>query len=132
MNIKSNNNISKIKRYKKFIYNAKLEGDESLPMGAAFYVYYQKTKSSNLDKASINDLYLGRNFLKNDEKKRDRKTDKKKFRIYTKKLNLLAARYLVDKRVIGRCSGRAEWGTKPCQNRSILAKDLTIIKWLIF
>ena len=47
-----------------------------MPIGAAFYVYYQKTKSSNLDKASINDLYLGRNFLKNDEK-RIEKLDKK-------------------------------------------------------
>ena len=57
MNIKSNNNISKIKGIKN-LFIMPSSGDESLPIGAAFYVYYQKTKSSNLDKASINDLYL--------------------------------------------------------------------------
>lgn len=122
MNIKSNNKISKIKGIKN-LFIMPSSGDESLPIGAAFYVYYQKTKSSNLDKASINDLYLGRNFLKNDEKKEIEKLDKKKFRIYTKNLNLLAARYLVDKKVIGRCSGRAEWGARALGNRSILARS---------
>ena len=62
--------------------------------------------------------------------KKDRKLDKKKFRIYTKNLNLLAARYLVDKKVIGRCSGRAEWGARALGIGQFA--DLTIIKWLIF
>ena len=46
MNIKSNNNISKIKGIKN-LFIMPSSGDESLPIGAAFYVYYQKTKSSN-------------------------------------------------------------------------------------
>ena len=124
MNVKANKLISKLKEIEDFFFMPSC-GDDSLSFGAALHFYYQKTKSKNFKKSSINNLYLGNKYEIDEENKilnKYKLKSKNKFIIYKKNLNSIAAKLLKDGKVIGRCADRAEWGARALGNRSIIAR----------
>ena len=94
--------------------------DESLVFGALWKINLKE----NLKTFRVDNLYLGRNFdsesdifIKN--KKVDKKYEFLKFE-NSQKLNFYVAELLSKNKIIGRCSGREEWGARALGNRSII------------
>lgn len=123
MNIKANKLISEISEIKKVFFMPS-SGDESLALGAALYGYYKNRKFSN--KSKLDDLYLGKDYkyLESiDEIKSFSKKYKQKIKILKNiDKEKLIAKLLSEKKIIGRCCGRSEWGARSLGNRSILCR----------
>tara|TARA_Y100000389_G_C17459312_1_gene520481 strand:- start:250 stop:2481 length:2232 start_codon:yes stop_codon:yes gene_type:complete len=91
--------------------------DAGISFGAALWGAFNLMKGINRNNLSFDDAYTGRNYS-NDEVK----NLLKKFNIsYSKKDNYKIAQYIADRKIIGRCSGRSEYGPRALGNRSILA-----------
>lgn len=91
--------------------------DAGISFGAALWGVFNLIKGVHRKNLLFNNAYTGRNYS-NDEI-----IDLlKKFNIsYSKKNNYKVAKYIADKKIIGRCSGRSEYGPRALGNRSILA-----------
>ena len=94
--------------------------DESLVFGALWKI----NNKENIITKKIKNLYYGRNFENNAEKFIEdndiiKSYDVIKFDNY-KELNTHVSQLLCDNEIIGRCSGREEWGARALGNRSII------------
>ncbi|MBI4039373.1 hypothetical protein HY388_00915 [Candidatus Daviesbacteria bacterium] len=124
MNVKANQKIAELDEVKKiFIFPSC--GDESLAIGAC-YVGYQrliKQQGRQADICPISDLYLGPSYS-NEEIERFLKKENY-FAKYTidklEKIEERVAQLLAQGQVVGRLSGRMEWGARALGNRSLLA-----------
>ena len=97
--------------------------DESLIFGALWKANNQKSEILK-NHAKISNLYYGQNFedkvtdfIKDNDIENNYRV--KKFDNY-KELNSYVAQLLCDNEIIGRCSGREEWGARALGNRSII------------
>ena len=97
--------------------------DESLVLGALWKANNKKSETLKNHK-KITNLYYGQNFedkasnfIKENNVEKNYRV--KKFDEY-KELNFYAAQLLSDNKIIGRCSGREEWGARALGNRSII------------
>lgn len=116
MNVKANMLIAKLSGVNNvFVFPSC--GDESLPIGAANYIYYKQTMKHP---EPLEGFYFGDNFsvLENELNKLD------KSKIEIKKENnieLKIAQLLANGEIVGRVKGRMEFGARALGNRSILA-----------
>jgi len=124
MNVKANMKISQLPDVKS-IFVMPSCGDESNAIGCCLYGYhlYCKEKNINFNPIPIKDLYLGpeynEEYVKNliKEKNLEEKYIIKK----EKDINKEVARLLSKGEIVGRCTGKSEWGARALGNRSILA-----------
>ncbi len=95
-------------------------GDESCVFGALWKI----NKKKNINIKKISNLYYGKNFEKEAEKfikenEIEKEYNVNKFENY-EKLNNYISQLLSENKIIGRCSGREEWGARALGNRSII------------
>lgn len=119
MNVKATKKISELGIVDKLFVTPSC-GDESLGFGAIFL----KQKEINIKQNFINNLYLGESFS-NEKVFSDYQKSRFKDLLYFEKLdfeelNKVLAKYLTEKKIIGRFSGKSEWGARALGNRSIL------------
>ncbi len=98
-------------------------GDESNPIGAAYYAYMHHLKG-NLNKIKpIKELYLGPSFSNDEIEEFIKKKElKRKYKVsYYKDIEGVIAELIAKGEVVARFAGRAEWGARALGNRSILA-----------
>ena len=116
MNVKLNKKIMELDRVDKPYFMPSC-GDESNPIGAAFYIYKEKTKK---DPKPLKDLFLGIKYS-NDEVKEFLKKYEDKYVIkYYENIEEKIASLLADFKVVARFWDRCEWGARSLGNRAIL------------
>ncbi len=119
MNVKATKKISELEVVKN-LFVAPSCGDESLGFGAIFL----KQKDNKIKQELINNLYLGESFSNEDIFYEFQKSNWKNLLTVEKlefdELNSVLAKNLTEKKIIGRFSGRSEWGARALGNRSIL------------
>jgi carbamoyltransferase len=127
LNIKAMMEISKIPELKSLWVGA-TSNDESLPMGALFQAYHMEYQK---EPVLLDTVYLGNSYSKGDvEKFLSTISAPENFTIIKNISDDAIADILVDQNVIGRFSGRMEFGQRSLGNRSILAnpKDPKMIR----
>lgn len=120
MNVKLNQKIHESSKVRKVFYMPS-GSDESSPIGAAYLAHFQLSGRSNIQ--VIQDLYWGLSFL-NDEVKDflNKVRASKKYKVaHFDDIEKEIARLIYDGKIVGRMSGRMEWGARALGNRSILA-----------
>lgn len=133
MNIKVNKRIIEIPEVES-IFVCPSCGDESLSIGAAYYLYSQKCieRGKIPDTFPLKDLYLGDSFSDKDIKEIIKEyIYKPKFGFeYVDNIEKKIAELLANKNIVARCKGRMEFGARALGNRSILAdpSDLSVIR----
>ena len=122
MNVKTNLLISKINK-KVNLFVPPSPDDSSQAMGAcyAYYLLYKKNEIKKLK--PLKDAYLGPSAKISLNIKK--KFKQKKYRIIKKNINQVAAKLLLNNKIIARFCGRAEFGARALGNRSILASPLS-------
>lgn len=111
MNVKNNLNITNIKGIKN-LFVPLAPDDSSLSMGAVYYYNSIILKNKSYP---IENGYLGPKIFYSYIK------SKKKIIIKTKNINEYASKLLYNGKILGRVSGRAEFGARSLGNRSIIA-----------
>lgn len=136
LNVKANKVIRELKEVKKaFFYPAADDG--GTPVGAALEGYIQLCKQKKITPKlnPIEDIYYGQQF-NNMEIEAVLKKSKwyKKAQFIKNGIEKNIARLLADGKIVGRFTGRDEWGPRALGNRSILAdpRDLKVINRLNF
>ena len=117
MNIKMYNKLAKEKRVKK-IYNAPSGGDESISIGACYYLNRKKNS------LPIKNLSLGQPLLTKNEKLEDvivAAFAKKKYKIQKNTSPEKVAKLLIKNKIIALANGREEFGARALGNRSIVS-----------
>lgn len=125
MNIKVNKLINELPEVKKLVV-CPSSGDESVPIGAAYYGN-EKFNLRFKDTKKINNLYLGKKIDTENLNKviKKFKLKKKVFKSY-KDLNKYCAKLLKKDEIIARVCGRMEFGARALGNRSVLANPSNI------
>jgi carbamoyltransferase len=123
MNVKVNQKIREIKNIHTFTPCASA-ADESIIFGAAYYGYQQLCQQAGkkFEPFELTNLYLGPAYgneaidavLKNDKRLKSCTIRK------VRDIELTIARLLAKGHIVGRFSGRMEWGARALGNRSIL------------
>lgn len=132
MNVKANQRIAELDEVERiFIFPSC--GDESLTIGACYVGHQMLMKKQGREPAiqPISDLYLGPSFS-NEEIERFLKKENYFGKYTIDKLDNIEekiAQLLAQGKVVGRLSGRMEWGARALGNRSLLAspKDLDVV-----
>jgi carbamoyltransferase len=119
MNIKANKELLDLDTVRS-LFVVPSSGDESCVFGALWKI----NKKENVNTTKITNLYYGINFKDKAEKFiKDNNIEKEyellKFDNYVK-LNEHVSQLLSENKIIGRCSGREEWGARALGNRSII------------
>tara|TARA_B100000780_G_C21102011_1_gene444768 strand:- start:8 stop:1780 length:1773 start_codon:yes stop_codon:yes gene_type:complete len=119
MNIKANKELLDLDTVHS-LFVVPSSGDESCVFGALWKI----NKKENINTTKITNLYYGINFKDKAEKFiKDNNIEKEyellKFDNYVK-LNEHVSQLLSENKIIGRCSGREEWGARALGNRSII------------
>lgn len=119
LNVKNNLQISKINKIKN-IFVPPSPDDSSQSMGACYYNYINEFFNKDMP-LPLTNAYLG--YEISNEKVTDilKFVDKSKYQIIKKNINYHAVKLLIKKKIIARCSGKAEFGARALGNRSILA-----------
>ncbi len=119
MNVKANMRLAYLERIKDIFFTPSA-GDESNPIGAAYYTYI---KLGGKHFNPITNLYLGPSFSNDYIGEFIKKNDLKgKYKIdYYKDIEGVIGELIAKGEVVARFSGRAEWGARALGNRSILA-----------
>ena len=122
MNVKANMLIQQLSEVNS-MYVMPSAADESLSIGAALHIYYQKTKDKDHKKSIFDDLYLGTNLSSTDIKSAmsELKSSKNVYIYEPRNINDFAANKLSKGEIISFCRGKMEWGARALGNRSILA-----------
>jgi carbamoyltransferase len=130
MNVKANMLISQLEEVES-IYVMPSCGDESLSIGAALRVYYERTNGSDFTNSILNDLYLGGDNTRQEERSAiDNLIDSEVVEVMEpENINLETAKIVAKGGVVARCSGKMEWGARSLGNRSIVcrADDFTVV-----
>ena len=125
MNVKATKKISELD-YVENIFVTPSCGDESLGFGA---IYLRQTESDTKYN-QINNLYLGEDFSNENiffSYKKNRWDKLLNFeKLEFDQLNKVLAQHLSEKKIIGRFSGKSEWGARALGNRSILCDPRNI------
>jgi len=126
MNVKANKLISELPEVE-FVNCFPSCGDETNAFGAAF-LGYEKNKDKNAPQIDFGNFCLGTNASFDIEDAKAKYNDKVNFR-KSDDINEDVVNFLLDRKIIARCSGRMEFGARALGNRSILASpdDLKII-----
>ncbi len=98
--------------------------DTSQSIGGALALHSQliDEKKTKINISSIPSPYLGVGIEKKEIESFIKKIKKnKKYRIYNKKINYYASKFLSKNYILARCVGRAEFGARALGNRSILS-----------
>jgi carbamoyltransferase len=121
MNVKMNMALSQMPEVKN-IHVLPSCGDESNPIGGAYYVYLQLCKERKIkpDVQRVKDLYLGPSYDDEVEAYLNKPSIKKKYKI--RPLDEKEVAQLIAKgEVVARSSGRMEFGARSLGNRAIIA-----------
>ena len=121
MNVKANMLIAELPEVTSF-YVMPSAADESLSIGACLHRYYNGTKKLDHTESIFDNLYLGGDFTKKQEKVAIQ--DKCGGDIEVKELDDVdgsVATLLANGEIVARSRGRMEWGARALGNRSILA-----------
>lgn len=125
MNVKANQKILELDEVHSMI-SMPSSGDESLAIGAAYAYYIGKHGCRSL--VPISDIYWGSEYSESEIANIVQKMDlssKYKVEFFDRKkgyyIEKKVAALLSENSVVGRFSGRAEWGARALGNRSILA-----------
>ncbi len=121
MNVKMNMLISEISELKT-IHVLPSCGDDSNPIGGAYYAYLKICKDKNItpEIERITDLYLGPSFDTEVEPYIEKNNLREKYII--KKMDPHnIAQMLAKGEIVARCVGRMEWGARSLGNRCIMA-----------
>ncbi|MBL4710093.1 MAG: hypothetical protein JKY48_16810 [Flavobacteriales bacterium] len=121
MNVKAMGQIAKLEEVDD-IFIGGSAGDESHIISTAYCVAqdYSETWNSNNIK-SLDNLYLGTEFSKKDEKEVLKRLDLSKYEIIENYSNKQVAKLIYDGNIIARSVGRMEFGQRSLGNRSIIA-----------
>ncbi|OGM04067.1 hypothetical protein A2715_04985 [Candidatus Woesebacteria bacterium RIFCSPHIGHO2_01_FULL_39_32] len=123
MNVKVNQKIAKLSEVKR-LFVCPSASDESSVFGAAYFgfKYLCKEKGINFRPETLDNLYLGPNFEDKGLKKAMIKAKiSKKYKINKyKNIEKVIADLLAEGKIVGRFTGRMEWGARALGNRSIL------------
>ena len=136
LNVKANKKIREMKEINNFfVYPAADDG--GTPVGAALegYVRLCSEKKVLAKVHSIKDIYYGAEHTDDEiEEFISNSTWKKKSVYLTKNIEKNIAEFLSKGKIVGRFSGRDEWGPRALGNRSILAdpRNLSVIHKLNF
>ena len=131
MNIKANMKIHEMEEVKEFFVSGS-GGDESLPVGAVYE--YNSTKNKNLSKNLQNMMmspYLGKSYNHEEILSWIKKKNlKNKYKVLDNLTYKKISKFLAEGKVIGRISGRMEFGARSLGNRAILAdpRNKTIVE----
>jgi carbamoyltransferase len=127
MNVKANGKLNQINGFKN-IFVPISPSDETNAIGACYYATEQHFLRNNLNPDKIKPLispYLGPELDDKDLLKKIKKFKKgKKIKLINNFKNNQVINYLMKGKVIGRASGRAEFGQRALGNRSIIANPL--------
>lgn len=119
MNVKANLRVAKTE-WVDDMYVCPSCGDESLSMGGAALMHFQKT--GDKQKHPLKNLYLGSGYTNDDVKKAIEKFDLSDYEVtFHDDINDHVGKELANNEVVARVNGRMEWGARALGNRSILA-----------
>jgi carbamoyltransferase len=123
MNVKANMIISMIPELRDLFVMPSC-GDESLPIGAAQYVYYSSylNSSNSAEIPPLADLYLGPDFDLHSENIRRLASGSNVEIADSSDVEGAVAELLAAGEIVARFGGRSEWGARALGNRSILAR----------
>lgn len=96
-------------------------GDESCAIGAALWVYQQRSHGNCPPIQPLQNLYWGPEYSPDDIKGAVRSAGDKVAFCVSEDIELESAKLLAEHKIIGRLAGRMEWGARALGNRSILA-----------
>jgi carbamoyltransferase len=123
-NIKACKSMAEIDGVSDF-YVAPAAGDTSIPIGACYFATWENLKKTKGDVGSIKDLeniYLGTDFSDADVRASlEKNRAQERYTISESVTPDRIAGLLESGKIIGRCSGRMEFGMRSLGNRSILA-----------
>ncbi len=126
MNVKANKRIMELDSVRElFIFPSC--GDETVCMGAAYQLYFDKKSSDQAEIEPLSNFYLGSDFsdeeaLQEIAEFKEKMKDKVAFNFSKqKKIEQKAASLLAKGQVVARCKGRMEFGARALGNRSLLA-----------
>lgn len=123
MNVKANMRIMQMPEVREmFVFPS--GGDESIAIGSALYGYQKLNGSDSLkDLEPLSTIYFGPAFAKEDvERALADLHHPSKFRVERHaNIDGVVSELLADRHMVGRVSGRMEWGARALGNRSILA-----------
>jgi carbamoyltransferase len=122
MNVKANKKISELPEVDElFVFPSC--GDESLSIGAAYYLYAQKCLECGISPQidPLMNLYFGDSFSRSDAKETIRTAGGQFEFEYVSDIEKRVSELLVDGKIVARCKGRMEFGARALGNRSILA-----------
>ena len=119
MNVKINKRISEMNNVKKCLFLPSC-GDETLPFGAAYYLF---KKISKVNCSPFKNIYLGMNYTNTEVEKF--LVDNNYFKIYNinrfENIERKIAELLSNNNVVARVKSSCEFGARSLGNRSILA-----------
>lgn len=131
MNVKANQYLNEMKEVNSLVVTPSC-GDESLALGACVYGYAQLHRNDLSNLKQLNNLYLGGEFTNEEIKKEidnypfTKQCEVTYFDSTSKNtIEKKVAEILAGNSVVGRLSGRAEWGARALGNRSILANPMS-------
>ncbi len=122
MNVKANMLLAYMEEIDEIFFTPSA-GDESNPIGAAYYTYLHHLKGDPKKIKPIKDLYLGPSFSNDEIEEFIKKKElKRKYKVsYYKDIEGVIAELIAKGEVVARFAGRAEWGARALGNRTILA-----------
>lgn len=132
MNVKMNMVLAELPEVKK-LHVFPSSGDESNPIGAAYYLYLKLCKemgcTPNLQ--PVKELYLGPNYDEDVEAFIKKNNLRERYDVRETNAKMIAE-MLAKGEIVARCTGPMEWGARSLGNRAILANpsDLKYI-WQI-
>ena len=112
MNVKMNMQISKIEKIDD-VFIPPSPDDSSQSLGAMYYFNQQKKFNND----HLNNAYLGLEIID----KKIKNLNKKNYKVYHKNYLHIAAKLLMEGKIIARVKGNAEFGARALGHRSILA-----------
>ncbi len=123
MNVKANMLLSDLNKSTR-LHVPFAPDDVSQSVGGAIALHLQllDQKKTNFQISQLKTPYLGKSIDIEEEKRLIKKIKKNnKYKVYSKKINTLAAKLLSKNHILARCVGKTEYGARALGNRSILA-----------
>ncbi len=133
MNVKANMILSQLP-YVDEMFVLPSCGDESLPIGAAFFSYASMKRQcgEKVDISPLKSLYWGPSYPVEEKTLRDLCRDHNLAIEHYSNIEGKIAELLIDRKIVARLAGKMEWGARALGNRSILgrADDSSVVELL--